>query len=110
MKFTLRVDYTDATTVETEAVTADIIDFEAEWSRSILVALDELRATDAYWLAWKSLQRTGGTDKGWRDWLAIVDNVKMLAMEGEPRPLARPSRRRSTSSGSPTTSGSPSPS
>lgn len=110
MKFTLRVDYTDGTDVTTDAVTVDILDYENEWQRSFLAALDDLRANDLYWLAWKSLQRNGGTELEWRPWQLTVDNVKWLQNEVTPRPLARKSRSRSSSSDSPTTSESPSPS
>lgn len=97
MKFTFQVDYNDGTTVEAVAETEDIIDFEEQWSRSILTALTDRRVTDLYWLAWKSLQRKGDTALEWRPWQGTVDNVKMTDEEADPRPLARKARRTSTS-------------
>ena len=77
MRITFQIAYTDGTAAEATASVADQVAFEQATDRSIARLADDFRLTDACWLAWHSLHRTGQTVKDFDAWLDTVDNVEI---------------------------------
>lgn len=77
MRITFQVTYADGTAAEATASVADQVAFEQSTDRSIARLGDDFRLTDACWLAWHALKRTGKTQADFDGWLALVDNVEI---------------------------------
>ena len=77
MRIEFTITYADGTAAEATASVADQVAFEQATDRSIARLADDFRLTDACWLAWHSLHRTGKTQLGFDAWLDTVDNVQI---------------------------------
>ena len=77
MRINFQVTYTDGQAAEVTASVADQVAFEQATERSIARLADDFRLTDACWLAWHALKRTGKTQLGFDEWLDTVDNVEI---------------------------------
>lgn len=87
MKMTLRVITNDDKTEEVVASAAELVAFEAEFSRSVAKLQEEFKYTDICWLAWHSLKRRKKTNKDFTDWIDTIESVEIGSEEAEPRPL-----------------------
>jgi hypothetical protein len=76
LRIEFTVTYADGTAAGATASVADQVAFEQQHDRSIARLADDFRLTDACWLAWHSLHRTGKTGLDFDGWLATVDNVE----------------------------------
>ncbi len=76
MRINFTITYADGTAAEATASVADQVAFEQANDRSIARLADDFRLTDACWLAWHALHRTGKTPLGFDAWLDGVDNVE----------------------------------
>ena len=76
MRIIFTITYADGTAAEATASVADQVAFEQSHDRSIARLADDFRLTDACWLAWHSLKRTGKTGQDFDTWLESVDNVE----------------------------------
>ena len=76
MRIEFTVTYADGTAAGATASVADQVAFEQATDRSSARLADDFRLTDACWLAWHSLHRTGKTGLDFDGWLATVDNVE----------------------------------
>lgn len=81
MKINLRVTLNDGSAVDTIATTADLVDFEEQFSRSVARLEVELRLTDICWLAWRSLIRQTKTSMDFKPWLDTIDGVELMDTE-----------------------------
>jgi hypothetical protein len=88
MRINLRVTYADGSAVDTDATTADLVAFEAQFDRSVVNLEAELRLTDICWLAWRSLSRQAKTAAEFTPWLETIDSVELTDSEASPVPLA----------------------
>lgn len=91
MRITFQIQYADGSAAEATASVADQVAFEQVNDRSIARLADDFRLTDACWLAWHSLNRTGKTGLDFESWLATVENVeigesKIVPLEGTTTP------------------------
>ena len=77
MRIEFTITYADGTAAEATASVADQVAFEQQHDRSIARLADDFRLTDACWLAWHSLHRTGKTGLDFDAWLESVDNVEI---------------------------------
>ncbi len=77
MRITFQIAYTDGTAAEATASVADQVAFELEHDRSIARLGDDFRLTDACWLAWHALKRTGRTSADFNAWLENVDELEV---------------------------------
>ncbi len=77
MRINFQITYADGTAAEATASVADQVAFEQQHDRSIARLADDFRLTDACWLAWHSLHRTGKTGLDFEAWLDGVDNVEI---------------------------------
>ena len=77
MRIAFQITYADGTAAEATASVADQVAFEQATERSIARLADDFRLTDACWLAWHALKRTGKTQLGFDQWLDTVDNVEI---------------------------------
>ena len=77
MRIEFTITYADGTAAEATASVADQVAFEQATERSIARLADDFRLTDACWLAWHALKRTGKTQLGFDEWLDTVDNVEI---------------------------------
>ena len=77
MRINFQITYADGTAAEATASVADQVAFEQATERSIARLADDFRLTDACWLAWHALKRTGKTQLGFDEWLDTVDNVEI---------------------------------
>ena len=77
MRIEFTVTYADGTAAGATASVADQVAFEQQHDRSIARLADDFRLTDACWLAWHSLHRTGKTGLDFDAWLESVDNVEI---------------------------------
>ncbi len=75
MRINFQVSYADGTAAEATASVADQVAFEREHDRSIARLSDDFRLTDACWLAWHALRRTGKTSADFDAWIDGVDAV-----------------------------------
>ena len=87
MRIEFTITYADGSAAEATASVADQVAFEQQHDRSIARLADDFRLTDACWLAWHALQRTGKTQHDFEAWLDLVDNVeigqgKIVPLEG----------------------------
>lgn len=87
MKMTLRVTTNGGKTEEVVASAAELVAFEAEFSRSVAKLQDEFRYTDICWLAWHSQKRHKKTTKDFTEWVDGIEGVEIGSEEAEPRPL-----------------------
>jgi hypothetical protein len=76
LRINFTITYADGTAAEATASVADQVAFEQAHDRSIARLADDFRLTDACWLAWHSLNRTGRTTDDFDTWLDRVDNVE----------------------------------
>jgi hypothetical protein len=90
MKMNLRVITDDDKTQEVVASAAELVAFEAEFSRSVAKLQEEFKYTDICWLAWHSLKRRKKTTKDFTDWIDTIESVEIGSEEAEPRPLETP--------------------
>lgn len=74
MRFAFEVVYTDGQSQEVTVGTADQVAFELQFDRPITSLAQEFRLSDACWLAWHSLKRTG-VDEPFEVWLDRVEEV-----------------------------------
>jgi hypothetical protein len=75
MRLTLRVDYENGTAEEVVCSAADLVAFEATYSRSVARLEQEMRFTDLLYLAWHSSHRrkkTTATFEAWVDTVATI--------------------------------------
>jgi hypothetical protein len=91
LRIQFTITYADGTAAEATASVADQVAFEQAHDRSIARLADDFRLTDACWLAWHSLKRTGKTGSDFDAWLESVDNVeigesKIVPLEGTTTP------------------------
>ena len=77
MRIEFTVTYADGTAAGATASVADQVAFEQQHDRSIARLADDFRLTDACWLAWHALKRTGKTQNDFEAWLELVDNVEI---------------------------------
>lgn len=77
MRINFSITYADGSAAEVSASVADQVAFEQETDRSIARLADDFRLTDACWLAWHALKRTGKTAQDFTTWLDAVDNVEI---------------------------------
>ena len=77
MRIEFTITYDDGSAAEATASVADQVAFEQQHDRSIARLADDFRLTDACWLAWHSLHRTGKTAVDFDAWLETVDNVEI---------------------------------
>jgi len=77
LRINFAITYADGTAAEATASVADQVAFEQETDRSIARLADDFRLTDACWLAWHALYRTGKTPLDFDAWLANVENVEV---------------------------------
>ena len=77
MRINFTITYADGTAAEATASVADQVAFEHTKDRSIARLADDFRLTDACWLAWHALKRTGKTQNDFEAWLELVDNVEI---------------------------------
>ena len=77
MRIEFTITYADGAAAEATASVADQVAFEQQHDRSIARLADDFRLTDACWLAWHSLHRTGKTGLDFDAWLESVDNVEI---------------------------------
>jgi hypothetical protein len=77
LRIEFTITYADGTAAEATASVADQVAFEQQHDRSIARLADDFRLTDACWLAWHSLHRTGKTGLDFDAWLESVDNVEI---------------------------------
>lgn len=75
MRINFQISYLDGSAAESTASVADQVAFEQQHDRSIARLADDFRLTDACWLAWHALHRTGKTAQDFNDWLQQVDAV-----------------------------------
>lgn len=92
MRIAFQITYADGTAAEATASVADQVAFEQDTDRSIARLADDFRLTDACWLAWHALKRTGKTQAGFDAWLELVDNVeigesKIVPLEATTTPI-----------------------
>ena len=87
MKMTLRVTTNGGKTEDIVASAAELVAFEAEFSRSVAKLQDEFRYTDICWLAWQSQKRHKKTTKDFNEWVEGIESVEIGSEEAEPRPL-----------------------
>ena len=91
MRIEFTITYADGTAAEATASVADQVAFEQATDRSIARLADDFRLTDACWLAWHALHRTGKTGLDFDAWLATVDGVefgqgRIVPLEGTTTP------------------------
>ncbi len=91
MRIEFTITYADGSAAEATASVADQVAFEQTHDRSIARLADDFRLTDACWLAWHSLKRTGKTAEDFDTWLDRVDNVefgqgRIVPLEGTTTP------------------------
>ena len=91
MRINFQITYADGTAAEATASVADQVAFEQATERSIARLSDDFRLTDACWLAWHALKRTGKTPLEFDQWLDTVDNVeigegRIVPLEGTTTP------------------------
>lgn len=91
MRINFQITYADGTAAEATASVADQVAFEQATDRSIARLADDFRLTDACWLAWHALKRTGKTSLEFDQWLDTVDNVeigegRIVPLEGTTTP------------------------
>lgn len=86
MRIHFQVTYTDGQAAEVTASVADQVAFELQHDRSIARLGDDFRLTDACWLAWHALKRTGRTGSDFEAWLENVDELEVG--QGNIAPLA----------------------
>jgi hypothetical protein len=77
LRIQFTITYADGTAAEATASVADQVAFEQSTDRSIARLADDFRLTDACWLAWHALHRTGKTGLEFNAWLDGVDNVEI---------------------------------
>ena len=77
MRIHFQVTFTDGQATEVTASVADQVAFELEHDRSIARLGDDFRLTDACWLAWHALKRTGKTSSDFETWLNNVDELEV---------------------------------
>jgi hypothetical protein len=92
LRIAFQITYADGTAAEATASVADQVAFEQANDRSIARLGDDFRLTDACWLAWHALKRTGKTGSDFDAWLESVDNVeigeaKIVPLEGTTTPI-----------------------
>ena len=87
MKMNLRVITNDDKNEDVVASAADLVAFEAEFSRSVAKFQDEFRYTDICWLAWHSLNRRKKTTKDFTDWINTIESVELGSETNEISPL-----------------------
>ena len=90
MKMNLRVTTNGGKTEDVVASAAELVAFEAEFSRSVAKLQDEFRYTDICWLAWHSQKRNKKTTKDFTEWVDGIESVEIGSEETEPRPLETP--------------------
>jgi hypothetical protein len=90
MKMTLRVTSNGGKTEDVVASAAELVAFEAEFSRSVAKLQDEFKYTDICWLAWHSAKRNKKTTKDFIDWVDGIESVEIGSEEAEPIPLETP--------------------
>jgi hypothetical protein len=77
LRIHFQVTLTDGQAAEVTASVADQVAFELEHDRSIARLGDDFRLTDACWLAWHALKRTGRTGSDFSTWLENVDELEV---------------------------------
>lgn len=77
MRINFEITFADGTAAEATASVADQVAFEREHDRSIARLGDDFRLTDACWLAWHALARTGKTSADFDTWVNTVDAVEI---------------------------------
>ena len=77
MRIHFQVTFADGQAAEVTASVADQVAFELEHDRSIARLGDDFRLTDACWLAWHALKRTGRTGSDFPTWLENVDELEV---------------------------------
>lgn len=77
MRINFTITYADGTAAEAVASVADQVAFEQATDRSIARLADDFRLTDACWLAWHALHRTGKTSAEFDAWLETVEGVEI---------------------------------
>ena len=92
MRIQFTITYADGTAAEATASVADQVAFELEHDRSIARLGDDFRLTDACWLAWHALNRTGRTSSDFPTWLEKVDELevgqgKIVPLEATTTPI-----------------------
>jgi len=75
LRIEFTITYADGTAAEATASVADQVAFEQQHDRSIARLADDFRLTDACWLAWHSLHRTGKTGLDFDPWTATVSEI-----------------------------------
>lgn len=87
MKMNLRVILNDGKNEDVVASAADLVAFEAQFSRSVAKLQDEFRYTDVCWLAWHSLNRRKKTTKDFDEWINTIESVELGSETNEIPPL-----------------------
>jgi|TARA_R110000868_G_C10470471_1_gene728288 hypothetical protein len=77
IRLEIGIVYTGGASVEALAGPADLVAFEAEYSRSVAKFETELRITDILFLAWHSIKRKKQTDLPFAEWLDTVEDFTM---------------------------------
>lgn len=90
MKMNLRVTYNSGKNEEVVASAADLVAFEAQFSRSVAKFEVEFKYTDICWLAWHSLNRRKKVTKTFDEWIGDVDSVELGNETNEILPLETP--------------------
>lgn len=87
MKMNLRIKYADGSAAEAKISAADLVAFEAQFSKSVARFQEEFMLTDIYWLAWHSLKRRDKSIGTFEEWLDVTDPTVEFGEDNEIVPL-----------------------
>ena len=77
LRINFQISYIDGSAAESTASVADQVAFEQEHDRSIARLADDFRLTDACWLAWHALKRSGKVTADFTTWLDTVNELEI---------------------------------
>jgi hypothetical protein len=75
MKLNLQITYSDGSSKEIEATTADMVAFEEKFNVSVAKLGADTRIGWLLYLAWHAEKRTGATKDSYEKWLESVESM-----------------------------------
>lgn len=85
MKMVYKVTYSDGTVVQATAGPRDVVDYERQYGISFTD--DRTTAEQAYWLAWRPLNRTGKDTRDFEGFLNAIEDVESVDGTEAPTPV-----------------------